>query len=58
MLRTATHLGSEPVEAIDLAEARDRELVLAIARRDEDAFRGLFGRYAPTAKALAVAAVQ
>jgi len=58
MLRTATHLGSEPVEAIDLAEARDRELVLAIARRDEDAFRGLFGRYAPTAKALALRVVR
>jgi RNA polymerase sigma factor (sigma-70 family) len=58
MLRTATRLGSEPVEAIDLAEARDRELVLAIVRRDEDAFRGLFGRYAPTAKALALRVVR
>ena len=41
------------MEAIDLAEARDRELVLRIRRRDEEAFRGLFGRYAPGAKALA-----
>jgi RNA polymerase sigma-70 factor (ECF subfamily) len=41
------------VDAIDLAEARDRDLVQRIRRRDEDAFRGLFDRYAPTAKALA-----
>ncbi|MGZ4110202.1 MAG: RNA polymerase sigma factor [Actinomycetota bacterium] len=41
------------MEAIDLAEARDRELVQRIRRGDEEAFRGLFGRYAPTAKALA-----
>jgi RNA polymerase sigma factor (sigma-70 family) len=58
MVRTATRLGSKPVEAIDLAEARDRELVLAIRHRDEDAFRGLFGRYAPTAKALALRIVR
>ena len=37
----------------DLSEARDRELVQRIGRGDEDAFRGLFGRYAPTAMALA-----
>jgi RNA polymerase sigma factor (sigma-70 family) len=36
-----------------LSEARDRELVLRIGRGDEDAFRGLFGRYAPSAMALA-----
>ena len=46
------------MEAIDLAEARDRELVLGIRRRDEDAFRGLFGRYAPSAKALAMRVVR
>jgi RNA polymerase sigma-70 factor (ECF subfamily) len=39
--------------AVDLADARDRELVEAIARGEEEAFRGLFGRYAPTALALA-----
>ena len=37
----------------DLPEARDRELVQRIGRGDEDAFRGLFGRYAPSAMALA-----
>jgi RNA polymerase sigma factor (sigma-70 family) len=46
------------VEAIDLAEARDRELVQAIRRRDEEAFRGLFGRYAPSAKSLAMRVVR
>ena len=39
--------------AVDLSDARDRELVEAIARGEEEAFRGLFGRYAPTALALA-----
>jgi RNA polymerase sigma factor (sigma-70 family) len=58
MVRTEAYLRSEPVEAIDLAEARDRELVLGIRRRDEDAFRGLFGRYAPSAKALAMRVVR
>lgn len=46
------------MEAIDLAEARDRELVLGIRRRDEEAFRGLFGRYAPSAKSLAMRVVR
>ena len=46
------------MEAIDLAEARDRELVLGIRRRDEEAFRGLFGRYAPSATALAMRVVR
>jgi RNA polymerase sigma-70 factor (ECF subfamily) len=39
--------------ATDLNEARDRDLVRRIAAGDEDAFRGLFRRYAPTAIALA-----
>jgi len=39
--------------AVDLVDARDRELVERIARGEEEAFRGLFGRYAPTALALA-----
>jgi RNA polymerase sigma-70 factor (ECF subfamily) len=39
--------------ATDLSEARDRDLVRRIAVGDEDAFRGLFRRYAPTAIALA-----
>jgi len=46
------------VEAIDLAEARDRELVQGIRRRDEEAFRGLFGRYAPSATSLAMRVVR
>jgi RNA polymerase sigma-70 factor (ECF subfamily) len=58
MVRTTTHIRSEPVEAIDLAEARDRELVLGIGRRDEEAFRGLFGRYAPSATSLAMRVVR
>jgi RNA polymerase sigma-70 factor (ECF subfamily) len=38
---------------IDLAEAHDRELVDRVRDRDQEAFRSLFARYAPTAKALA-----
>ena len=38
---------------VDVSEAHDRELVQRLRRGDEDAFRGLFGRYAPAAKALA-----
>jgi RNA polymerase sigma factor (sigma-70 family) len=44
---------SEPLAATDLSEARDRELVSRVRRGDEDAFRGLFRRYAPAATALA-----
>src|SRR5262245_36350158 len=36
-----------------LSEVRDREVVQRIRRGDEDAFRDLFGRYAPSAMALA-----
>ncbi|MGH2635895.1 MAG: sigma-70 family RNA polymerase sigma factor [Actinomycetota bacterium] len=39
--------------AVDLTQARDRELVRRIERGDEEAFRGLFRRYAPTALSLA-----
>jgi RNA polymerase sigma-70 factor, ECF subfamily len=41
------------VGMIDISEARDRDLVRRVRERDQDAFRGLFARYAPTAKALA-----
>jgi RNA polymerase sigma factor (sigma-70 family) len=41
------------VEAADLGEARDRDLVKRIASGDQDAFRRLFGRYGPSALALA-----
>jgi len=44
---------SEARVMADLSETRDRELVQRIERGDEDAFRGLFGRYAPSAMALA-----
>jgi RNA polymerase sigma-70 factor (ECF subfamily) len=43
----------EVLVAVDLTEARDRDLVRRIERGDEEAFRGLFRRYAPTALALA-----
>jgi RNA polymerase sigma-70 factor (ECF subfamily) len=44
--------------SIDLAEARDRDLVLRVGKGDQEAFRGLFGRYAPAAKALALRVVR
>ncbi|MET0801499.1 MAG: sigma-70 family RNA polymerase sigma factor [Actinomycetota bacterium] len=37
----------------DLPEAPDRDLIDRLRHGDEEAFRGLFHRYAPTAKALA-----
>lgn len=43
---------------IDVSEAHDRELVQRLRRGDEDAFRGLFSRYAPAAKALALRVVR
>lgn len=39
--------------AIDLSDAPDQELVTQIRSGDEEAFRGLFRRYAPSAMALA-----
>ena len=51
-----TVLLERPPEAavvVDLTEPRDRDLVTRIATGDEEAFRGLFRRYAPTAIALA-----
>lgn len=43
---------------IDLTEAHDRELVDRVRRKDEDAFRSLFARYAPAAKSLALRVVR
>ena len=43
----------EAAVVVDLTDPRDRELVTRIASGDEEAFRGLFRRYAPTAIALA-----
>lgn len=39
--------------AIDLTESRDRDLVRRVAGGDDEAFRGLFRRYSPSAMALA-----
>lgn len=44
--------GALPVTLDDLS-AHDRELMLRIGGGDEEAFRGLFARYAPTAQGLA-----
>jgi RNA polymerase sigma-70 factor (ECF subfamily) len=38
---------------VEVPEARDRDLMARLRLGDEDAFRSLFGRYAPSAKALA-----
>lgn len=55
LLHEAPVMGSErgaPV-SIDLSDARDEELVERLRKADEEAFRGLFRRYAPSALALA-----
>lgn len=40
--------------AADIGDARDRDLLRRIGRGDQEAFRALFDRYAPTARALAL----
>jgi RNA polymerase sigma factor (sigma-70 family) len=50
--------GSEPIRMPDVSEDRDRDLIARLREGDEDAFRGLFGRYAPSAKALALRVVR
>jgi RNA polymerase sigma-70 factor (ECF subfamily) len=45
--------GRETGVAIDVSEARDQELVRRVRSGDEDAFRRLFRRYAPSALSLA-----
>jgi len=50
--RTGGPGGGSPV-AIDLTESRDRDLVRRVAGGDDEAFRGLFRRYSPSAMALA-----
>jgi len=50
--RTAGSGAGSPV-AVDLTESRDRDLVRRVAGGDDEAFRGLFRRYAPSAMALA-----
>jgi RNA polymerase sigma factor (sigma-70 family) len=49
---------SKPMGTLDLSEARDRDLLQRVRRGDEEAFRGLFGRYAPVARALALRVVR
>jgi RNA polymerase sigma-70 factor (ECF subfamily) len=49
---------TDPVRIVDGTDARDRDLVERIGRGDEEAFRGLFARYAPTARALAARVVR
>jgi RNA polymerase sigma factor (sigma-70 family) len=44
----------EPVNAADLGDARDQDLLRRVARGQEEAFRELFAKYAPTARALAI----
>ncbi|MEP6476987.1 MAG: sigma-70 family RNA polymerase sigma factor [Actinomycetota bacterium] len=46
------------MSSLDLSEARDRDLMIRIGTGDEEAFRGLFGRYGPSAKALALRVVR
>lgn len=46
-------VGGVTTGTADISEARDRDLLRRLRDRDEDAFRGLFARYAPTAKGLA-----
>jgi RNA polymerase sigma factor (sigma-70 family) len=58
MLATLEPDRSESLDPVESPDARDRELVERLRHRDEDAFRGLFDRYAPTAKALALRVVR
>jgi RNA polymerase sigma-70 factor (ECF subfamily) len=58
MLATLEPDRSESLDPVEFPDARDRELVERLRHRDEDAFRGLFDRYAPTAKALALRVVR
>ncbi len=46
------------MNAADLPEVADGELMLKVRSGDEDAFRGLFARYSPNAKALAMRVVK
>jgi len=51
--RSAEPDRGDAVAGLDVTEARDRDLVRAIGRGNEEAFRGLFRRYAPSAMAVA-----
>jgi RNA polymerase sigma-70 factor (ECF subfamily) len=49
---------STPLGTIDVSQTGDRDLLQRLLTHDEEAFRGLFHRYAPTAKALALRVVR
>jgi len=53
---TAELMERTPVD--ELAEVRDRDLIRRISRSDEEAFRALFRRHAPTAAAIATRIVR
>jgi len=53
MQRASARGRGDDVSTIDLSEARDRDLVRRVGQGDEEAFRGLFRRYSPSAFALA-----
>ena len=46
------------MEAMNVSESPDRDLLDRLADGDDEAFRGLFARYAPSAKALALAVLR
>src|SRR2546427_13152982 len=52
------HPRSTCVSTRERLDADDLLLVQRVGGRDEDAFRGLFARYAPTAKSLALRVVR
>jgi RNA polymerase sigma factor (sigma-70 family) len=58
MIATLGPARSAPLETPEVPEAHDRSLVRRLRDGDEDAFRDLFARYAPSAKALALRVVR
>lgn len=50
--------GSGPVTVRSVEDLQDADLIRRVERRDEDAFRELFRRYAPVGKALALRIVR
>jgi RNA polymerase sigma-70 factor (ECF subfamily) len=58
MIATLGSARSAPLETPDVSETHDRTLVRRLRDGDEDAFRDLFARHAPAAKALALRVVR
>jgi RNA polymerase sigma-70 factor (ECF subfamily) len=58
VLELEPRAGRDRVVVRNLEDARDRDLVRRVGEGDEDAFRQLFRRYGPVAKALAVRIVR